>query len=704
MNLTRRDALKLVVGGALAGSGRSAELMALPHFSPSLQSAAKVASTSADRRGSPLPKAVLYYGKNEPLPERLALRAGDLTMIFEPETTFLRSIRLGEREVIRGIYSAVRDRNWGTVAPQISGLRLETTRDTFQLTFDVTCKEREIDFLWKGTIRGEATGVVRFSMEGTARSTFLRNRLGFCVLHPVEECAGNPCTVETVDGRMQPGVFPKEISPHQPFMNLRAITHDVLPGVSAEVRCEGDVFEMEDHRNWTDASYKTYCTPLALPFPVEVKQGTRVAQSVTLSLKGRPSSASPVTTSGSGEVTIKVGAVASTPLPLIGLGLASRELSSREREQLKRLNLSHLRVDLNLSLPRHKEVLKLAVSEAGSVGLPLEMALHLSDSAEAELQALLEDLKRFQPRLFSALIFHAAEKSTSGKWVQLARRHLTRYDPKVRIGGGTNAYFTELNRERPSVGALDLVCYSINPQVHAFDNLTLVENLVAQGYTADSARQFTGKTPLAVTPVTFKPRFNPNATAAEAARPGDLPSQVDPRQMSLFGAGWTLGSLKYLAEHGVASVTYYEPTGWLGVMESEAGSPLPDKFLSIPSSVFPLYHVLFAAGQYAGGRVIPAASSVPLKVEGLALQKGGRTRILLANLGPDFQPVRLVYPGLPRRVRVKEMDENNAETAMTSPESFAAQSGLLRETSDQNLDLSLRPFALAWIDPAEDAG
>jgi hypothetical protein len=207
-----------------------------------------------------------------------------------------------------------------------------------------------------------------------------------------------------------------------------------------------------------------------------------------------------------------------------------------------------------------------------------------------------------------------------------------------------------------------------------------------------------------VTPVTFKPRFNPNATSAEAARPGDLPSQVDPRQMSLFGAGWTLGSLKYLAEHGVASVTYYEPTGWLGVMESEAGSPLPDKFLSIPSSVFPLYHVLFAAGQYAGGRVIPSVSSAPLKVEGLALQKGGRTRILLANLGPDFQPVRLVYPGLPRRVRVKEMDENNAETAMTSPESFATQSGLLRETSDQNLDLSLRPFALAWIDPAEDAG
>jgi hypothetical protein len=88
----------------------------------------------------------------------------------------------------------------------------------------------------------------------------------------------------------------------------------------------------------------------------------------------------------------------------------------------------------------------------------------------------------------------------------------------------------------------------------------------------------------------------------------------------------------------------------------------------------------------------------------VALAKAGRTCILLANLSPEFQPVHLVYPGLPRRVRVKEMNEHNAETAMSSPESFAAQSGLLRETSNQYLDLSLRPFALAWIDPAEDAG
>jgi hypothetical protein len=31
---------------------------------------------------------------------------------------------------------------------------------------------------------------------------------------------------------------------------------------------EGDAWEMEDHRNWLDASFKTYVRPLALPYPM----------------------------------------------------------------------------------------------------------------------------------------------------------------------------------------------------------------------------------------------------------------------------------------------------------------------------------------------------------------------------------------------------------------------------------------------------
>jgi hypothetical protein len=59
------------------------------------------------------------------------------------------------------------------------------------------------------------------------------------------------------------------------------------------------------------------------------------------------------------------------------------------------------------------------------------------------------------------------------------------------------------------VAAIDLAAYSINPQVHAFDNLTLVENLEPQADTLATARTFLGGKPVAVSPVTLRPRFNP---------------------------------------------------------------------------------------------------------------------------------------------------------------------------------------------------
>ena len=47
-------------------------------------------------------------------------------------------------------------------------------------------------FVWKGVIEGDEQGTITYTMDGVARSTFLRNRIGFCVLHP-SDCAGARC-------------------------------------------------------------------------------------------------------------------------------------------------------------------------------------------------------------------------------------------------------------------------------------------------------------------------------------------------------------------------------------------------------------------------------------------------------------------------------------------------------------------------------
>ena len=244
---------------------------------------------------------------------------------------------------------------------------------------------------------------------------------------------------------------------------------------------------------------------------------------------------------------------------------------------------------------------------------------------------------------------------------------------------------------------MDLVSYSINPQVHAFDNLSLIETLSAQPETVKSARQFSNNKFIAVSPITLKMRFNPFATSTETElKSNQLPSQVDVRQMSLFGAGWTVGSLKYLCESEAHSLTYYETTGWRGVMETQYGSPIPEKFYSFKESVFPLYHVFADVGEFADGEIIATSSSNPLKINGLAINKEGQIRIILANLVSEVQ--QLTVKNLGSSVNIRHLNESNIEEAMKSPETFRAQNFKKHGTANGSLKLELLPYAIVCID------
>jgi hypothetical protein len=639
-----------------------------------------------------LPLRVLHTGTEEPLRETRELRAGTLTALYEDGS--LRYVRWGAREILRRIYVAVRDRNWGTVPVSLSNVRIDATLESFDIAFTGHCKRGEIDFLWKGAIKGDAKGTIVFSMDGEALSTFWRNRIGICVLHPIKECAGRPCLVERANGSITRGSFPRYIWAQQPFQDIKAISHEVAPGVRARVAFQGDSFEMEDQRNWGDASYKTYSTPLRLPFPVEVAKGTKITQSVTLGIEGATVASRIIPST----IPISIGAAPMCELPRIGLGCAShgRPLSPLESRLIGELRLSHLRLDLAPSAPTCDNDLQRAANEARALGLPVELALHLTDAAEEELKGLIPKIVRSSIPLAGWLIFHKSERSTSKKWVQIAREKLIPFHPEVRLGAGTNAYFVEINRGHPPKD-IELLAYSLNPQVHASDNLTIVENLEGMEATVESARLIGEDHPLAIGPVTMRPRFNPDASGPEPeSDPGDLPARVDSRQLSLFGAAWTVGALKALAKPGVFSLTYYETTGRLGVMEREKDPPLHRNFPSMPGWVFPLYHVFADAGEFAGGGVLPWTSGNDLVIEGIGLIKGNRTRVLLANLTGQPQKVRLACPLFRGEVRVKRLDETNATAAMSMPDAFRGDPGEL--ASGQPLEIDLHPYAVCRVD------
>jgi hypothetical protein len=615
-----------------------------------------------------LTETFLIYGQPEAPPELIPLRAGPLTMLYDPTSGFVRRIKLGEREVLRGIYAAVRDRNWGTVLGVTREVIRKIEPQSFHIEFESEHRQGDIHFVWRGCIRGDADGMLRYEFDGEARTTFLRNRIGFCVLHPIHECAGTRARQRRFDGTDVECRFPELIEPQifgrSSFRDLRSITHEVGTDIWAQVEFEGDTFELEDQRNWTDASFKTYCTPLALPFPVEVKQGSSIRQIVTLKLIGDPANFSAklrvpaieVSSPQSEILTLTVPLKPTSRLPAIGLGVSSHgePLSETELSALRQLGLDHLRADVRLGASDASVTLERAMREASQLNARVELALQLPRKGEVDPRELLRVLKQPAAPVARILALREGEPATSPATLAWVRKHFGSLGARVvAVGAGSDCNFCELNREqalgRLALAEADFLFWSVNPQVHATDHLSLMETLEAQGATVRSARAFAGDRPLIVSPVTLKQRFNPVATGAEPApHPTELPAPVDPRQLSHFTAAWTIGSIIALAAAGVESVTLYETTGWRGVMEMASGSPNPERFPSTPGLQFPVFEAL---SHIAGHRLAALAPAVVTnEVIALGLFHGAElSRILVANLTRLARVVRFVGPGVGER-------------------------------------------------------
>ena len=72
------------------------------------------------------------------------MRAGPLALDYEAGD--LRYVRFGEREVLRRVYVAVRDRNWDTVPGRQTPVVTEIGADSFRIVYDMEHRQGEIGF------------------------------------------------------------------------------------------------------------------------------------------------------------------------------------------------------------------------------------------------------------------------------------------------------------------------------------------------------------------------------------------------------------------------------------------------------------------------------------------------------------------------------------------------------------------------------
>ena len=642
-------------------------------------------------------RSIMLFGTEEPAAETRLLVAGPLSA--ELDAGNLRYIRHDGREAIRAISYVVRDQLWGTFNPEIRDLEVEETGDRFTVTYSASCGGDGQRFDYRARITGNADGTLRFESIGTPATDFITNRTGFVVLHGVEGLSGNSVEVVEVDGRVVETRFPEIIDPVQPIMNIRSLTHEVVPGLKVTCTMHGDTFEMEDQRNWTDASYKTYVRPLGLPHPFILKAGETIEQAVELSFEGTARRRTDAGGDGTPEVTVAVGAqIGRVPPIAMGLEWQSTDAAVARHEQLTGLAPGYLSCyfDARHAGPEAMQGFR-DVADALGWQLALEAVVPDLDTPGEALRSIAAMASAAGARFGSVAVSPAADLdfvipgTVFDDMSPYHRLYAAARDafPGCAIGGGNFMYFTELNRKPPPSEGLDFVTHPTCAIVHAADDRSVTETIETLPYVIRSVRSLFDGKPYCLGPVGIGTRTSP---FGGPPAPNPHSSRVamcrnDPRQRGLLGAAWHLGVAARAAEGGVTALILGAPTGDHGLVHHPGETPQP--WFDEHGGRFPAWHVM--RGMYAAsGRPRRATEvSMPREVQALAFETDTGLEVWLANLMGEERRVRLdVSDGESMRVAI--LDEDSFVACAGDPDALDGA-----ESSINGNRLELRPHAVA---------
>ncbi|WP_106829948.1 hypothetical protein [Parabacteroides pacaensis] len=452
-----------------------------------------------------------------------------------------------KEEIIQRIYFAVRDKEWLNIPYTINqiGEKESGTRKIFSYRLDFY--KQPVDFEAHITLTLDKD---RLTLEahGKANTTFLKNRIGFCVNLP-GTLKGKSCKIRHTDGTTISSVFPQLISPHQPFKHISSVQWTSPVGL-IELTFTGDTFEMEDQRNWTDASYKIYSTPLDEPFPVKVLQGSTFYQKIVLSVI-QEKSLTKKTLSGKKNLEIN------KTIPPPALGLADQEnifgSASSLSDHSYKLPFSYYRIDFPLYHPTWKDQVTHGIMKASFFHLPIHATLYIGENFDRETENFIRYIQSFPSniRLHSITLLSTQDFIVPKAILQEVVPILKSIFPGTLVGSGTDANFAQINRNRPEVTCLDFICYSIQPQEHASDPLSIIENIQGQSDTVQTACSFSDGKAICISSLSFFRRFNANVEVISKNK--FLPKY--PYQNSLLEAGWFVGSFHQLITAGARLIT-----------------------------------------------------------------------------------------------------------------------------------------------------
>ncbi len=532
----------------------------------------------------------------------------------------LRQISWHGVEVLRGIACLVRDTDWGTYPAEDERVRVDaSTGFSLDRRYSIANGALAVHL----TVSAQAEGTLSAKVALTATRDFQTNRAGFTILHPIVGVAGQPLTVTHPDRSATNTEFPDRILPSQPVFDAVALSH-TINGIGVDIRFEGDIFEMEDQRNWTDASFKTYCRPLRLPRPFVIRSGETVHQAVHLTMSGTPkgrTTATPIQVTGCvPEMLLAVepewiGGTARLPEARMVLRLGTG--TDWNAATFGRIAaMTNKPVDLEIALPEGSATtpyLRALAGQIADAGLTVGHAMALPHPY----------LKSRQP----------TDPAFKGPTPEECLLPLAAAFPQAKIGIGMLTNFTEVNRHRPVPDLGQYVTHGTTAIVHAADDTSVFETIEALPHVFASAKALCGARDYRLSLVSIGMRSNPYG-AGVAANPdlSRLPmAQIDPRQSGLFAAAFAIGAASASAFAGAQAIALAAPAGPFGLVSERGGATV----------YRPVFHAVRALAELAGQRA-ESLTGLPAAICGLKI---GR-RIILANCATTSVEVALGVAGM----------------------------------------------------------
>lgn len=546
--------------------------------------------------------------------------AGSIAAMVGPGLQ-LRDIRLETNRALDAIYFSVRDSTWHTIAETVERQTLRRTEGGFSYVVVLRHTAESIDIRTTASVIGTKDRV-EITSSAEALIDQKVNRVSLCVLHPLELTAH--AVVLRTDQGTRRSHFPTHITPHQAFRRLRGMSEMIVPDIQLEIDFEGGIFETEDHRNWTDAGWKTYSPPLENPHPFELRTGEVLRQRIVLQPRVGPE----VHATPDLPARVTVGDEARGRLPRIGFGVSGRDVADQSRAEMLLLSPAFLLVELS-SGPENIGRFEQALDEARSLHTSLNVLLACG------LEHIREWGLRFRDHAEDIAAVTVVEPDSHvSTQVVIDELLSTLGTTSIEVGAGTRGYFAELNRSISHIGTADFLCFTVSPEVHHSDDERVCDTLRALQSVLRDAQRLRPGVPVVVGPITLRQRLNLEGESGDYA-PFSARLLADPRTREQFAAAWVVGAIAGLAD--AKSLAFFTVDGPGGVLDG--------------TSLTPAGQVFAVLARYREATLVECEVSDPRLIGALAIRAiGGDQLLLLANYRPNDIEVTVDFLGTSRQV------------------------------------------------------